>query len=171
MLILFMQLSMWLCNDWLIWYKIQSFHILKMRPTIQLFSKVSYRRFYHIYHTFSTSCEIALWEMLPNTFGSTNKATSPYLSKCWYRSMSPCGFTRPHWVRACHDDGHGNGFPLWRESIGHQWFPSQRTFKADHWCIQQTVQLPEIRDAKPYKYLLLCSKNNIMEENNTPIVN
>ena len=50
-------------------------------------------------------------------------------------------------------------------------FTHKGLFKADHWCIQQTVQLPEIRDATPYKYLLLCSKNNVMEENNTPIVN
>ena len=57
------------------------------------------------------SCEIALiWMSLDLTDDQSTlvqvmawcrEATSHYLRQCWPRSMSPCGVTRPQWVKCC----------------------------------------------------------------------
>ena len=56
-----------------------------------------------------THCKIALmwmsWNVrnqkstLVQVMSWCHQATSQYLSQCWLRSLSPCGTTRPHWVK------------------------------------------------------------------------
>ena len=60
----------------------------------------------------SISCKIVLkWMPVDLTYGRLtlvqvmawcHQATSHYLSKCWPRSMSPNGVTRPPWVKTGH---------------------------------------------------------------------
>ena len=62
----------------------------------------------HVMNWFLTSCEICLrWvaqnatddkSILVQVMACWPQATSHYLSRCWPRSMSPYGITKPQWV-------------------------------------------------------------------------
>ena len=77
--------------------------------------------------SWSISYEIALrWMPLDLTddkstivqvMACCHQATSHYLSQCWARSMSPNGFTRPHWVNQQDDD-----YPVWPYLWPWLWF-------------------------------------------------